>query len=110
MPGTEERNEHSEAAAERLASFGYRRIGLDHFALPGHSLADAFSNGRLRRNFQIYTTDPADASPGFGAPSIGKLPQGFVQNRTDIRNWQQDIDAGILPISHGKRLQTDDVI
>ena len=110
LPGTEERIEHSEAAAERLASFGYRRIGLDHFALPGDSLADALSNGRLRRNFQGYTTDPADALLGFGASSIGKLPQGFVQNRADIRNWQQDIDASILPISRGKRLQTDDMM
>ena len=47
---------------------------------------------------------------GFGVSSIGKLPQGFVQNRADIRNWRQDIDAGILPISHDKRLQTDDVM
>ena len=110
LPGTEERIEHSEAAAERLASFGYSRIALDHFALPGNSLADALSNGRLRRNFQVYTTDPADASLGFGASSIGKLPQGFVQNRAGIRNWQQDIDAGILPISHDKRLQTDNMM
>jgi oxygen-independent coproporphyrinogen-3 oxidase len=47
---------------------------------------------------------------GFGVSSIGKLPQGFVQNRADIRNWRQDINASILPISHRKRLQTDDVM
>jgi len=110
LPGTEARFEQAEAAADRLMGFGYHRIGLDHFALPGDSLADASSNGRLRRNFQGYTTDPADALLGFGVSSIGKLPQGFVQNRTDIRNWRQDIDAGILPISHGKRLRTDDVM
>jgi oxygen-independent coproporphyrinogen-3 oxidase len=51
LPATEARFEHSKAAAERLASLGYRRIGLDHFALLGDSLADASSNGRLRQNF-----------------------------------------------------------
>jgi len=110
LPPTEARFEHSEAAAERLVSLGYRGIGLDHFALPGDSLADVSSNRRLRRNFQGYTIDPADALLGFGISSIGKLPQGFVPNRANLRNWRQGNDAGILPISHGKRLQTDDVM
>tara|TARA_E500000331_G_scaffold275294_1_gene267625 strand:- start:886 stop:1158 length:273 start_codon:yes stop_codon:yes gene_type:complete len=42
--------------------------------------------------------------------SIGKLPQGFVQNREDFQNWRQDIEVGILSFSHGKRLQTNDVM
>ena len=35
---------------------GYVAIGLDHFALPDDSLAVAHREGRLRRNFQGYTT------------------------------------------------------
>ncbi|MBC8451664.1 MAG: coproporphyrinogen III oxidase, partial [Rhodospirillaceae bacterium] len=100
----------ADAAAARLPAFGYPSTGLAHFAQPADSLADAPSNGRLRRTFPGSTPDPADALLGFGVSSIGRLPQGFVQNRTDIRNWRQDIDAGILPISHGKRLQADDVM
>ncbi len=86
LPATEARFEHSEAAAERLASLGYRGIGLDHFELPGDSLTNASSNRRLRRNFQGYTIDPADTLLGFGISSIGKLLQGFVQNRANFRN------------------------
>jgi oxygen-independent coproporphyrinogen III oxidase len=37
---------------------GYVYIGMDHFALPGDSLAVAKRQGRLHRNFQGYTTQP----------------------------------------------------
>jgi oxygen-independent coproporphyrinogen-3 oxidase len=110
LPRTEARFKQAEAVAERLVNFGYHPIGLDHFALTGDSLGGVSSNGRLRQNFQGHTTDPADALLRFGVSSIGKLPQGFVQNQTDIRNWRQDIKAGILPVSHGKRLQIYDLM
>ena len=38
---------------------GYRRIGLDHFALSGDDLDRGSRNRTLRRNFQGYTTDTA---------------------------------------------------
>ena len=37
---------------------GYTYIGMDHFALPGDSLAAAKRQGRLHRNFQGYSTQP----------------------------------------------------
>ena len=52
LPDSIERHLQSETIAEALVDAGYVRIGLDHFALPGDSLAIARQDGRLKRNFQ----------------------------------------------------------
>ena len=110
LPGTVERFEQAEAATIKLSALGYQRIGLDHFALPTDSLAQAANFGRLRRNFQGYTADPADALLGLGASALSKLPGGFVQNQSDNRAWRREIEAGRLPVFRGKRTDTDDAM
>ena len=52
--------------------------------LPDDPMAIALRAGKLRRNFQGYTVDQADALLPFGASSIGRLPQGYVQNAADV--------------------------
>ncbi|MBT9471913.1 MAG: oxygen-independent coproporphyrinogen III oxidase [Pseudomonadota bacterium] len=101
LPGAAERLEQSEVAAEHLIAEGYVRIGLDHFALPSDDLAAAQAQGRLRRNFQGYTTDSARALIGVGASAIGSLPQGFVQNASQELAWRNALAAGDLPIARG---------
>ncbi|MGZ6013618.1 MAG: coproporphyrinogen III oxidase, partial [Caulobacteraceae bacterium] len=108
LPGAAERLAQSEAAAERLVGAGYVQLGLDHFATPEDSLARAAAAGELRRNFQGYTTDHAEALLGFGASSIGTLPQGFVQNLTREADWRKAVAAGALPIARGVALTDDD--
>lgn len=108
LPGATERLEQADVAANRLITHGYVRVGIDHFALPDDPLAIACGNGTLRRNFQGYTTDPADALIGFGVSSIGKLPQGYVQNAPDIGGWRRAIQTGCLPVVRGKALSADD--
>ena len=108
LPGTAERLDQSEAAAELLVSQGYVRIGLDHFALPGDSLCQAMTQGRMHRNFQGYTTDEATTLLGLGASAIGNLPQGFTQNVSQELGWRAAIDKGDLPISRGVALTDDD--
>ncbi len=66
------------------------------------------SERRLRRNFQGYTTDEADALIGLGASSIGKLPQGFVQNAPDIGGHARAVQAGRFAIVKGLELTDDD--
>ena len=108
LPGAAERLDQSEAAAERLVAEGYVRIGLDHFALPDDTLAGAQREGRLRRNFQGYTTDSAQTLLGLGASSIGSLPQGLVQNVAQELPWRNAVVAGDLPIARGVALTDDD--
>ena len=78
----------AETAAAMLEDHGYQRVGVDHFARPSDSLAAAAREGRVQRNFQGYTVDPADALIGLGASAIGKLPQGYVQNEPAIAGYQ----------------------
>lgn len=108
LPGPAERLEQSEAAAERLASLGYVRIGLDHFAAPHDPIAQALAKGHLRRNFQGYTTDTADTLLGLGASAIGSLPQGFAQNITQELGWRTAVKAGGLPVARGVALTAED--
>jgi len=108
LPDGSERFEQAEAAAARLVENGYRRIGLDHFALPGDSMAKALDEGRLHRNFQGYTTDQAQALLGFGASSIGALPQGYVQNAVPLRAWADAVRHGRPAVDKGVALSDED--
>jgi oxygen-independent coproporphyrinogen-3 oxidase len=80
LPDSLERLDQSDAIANALKEAGYLQIGLDHFALPDDAMAVALRDGKLRRNFQGYTTDASNILLGFGASAIGHLPQGYVQN------------------------------
>ena len=108
LPGLSERLEQAEVAAETLAAAGYTAIGLDHFALPDDDLAVAAREQRLRRNFQGYTVDEADALIGLGASAIGRLPQGFAQNAPDLGGYARSLAAGEFPIVKGVALSDDD--
>lgn len=108
LPGPAERLDQSESAAERLQAAGYVRIGLDHFARQDDSLALAHAQGRLKRNFQGYTDDPHDTLLGLGASSIGRLPQGYVQNEAAEYPWRKLVSDGRLPVKRGVVLTTDD--
>lgn len=87
---------------------GYSAIGLDHYALPGDAMAKAAAARRLRRSFQGYTTDSAPALVGFGASSIGSLPQGYVQNAQTAATYAKEIEADRLATVRGVALSPDD--
>ena len=108
LPGPAERQAQAEAIAKALVAAGYRQIGLDHFALPGDSLARAADSHKLHRNFQGYTTDPCRVLIGVGASAIGKLPQGFAQNATNIPEYERRAKDGNLPIARGCPISADD--
>jgi oxygen-independent coproporphyrinogen-3 oxidase len=108
LPGPIARLEQAQAAAETLQGLGYQAIGLDHFAQPDDELAAAAREKRLRRNFQGYTVDDADALIGLGATAIGKLPQGFVQNAPDVAGYSRAVAGGAFATVKGIALSDDD--
>lgn len=108
LPGSSARHGQAEAIAAALLAAGYRRIGLDHYALPGDAMAVAQKEGTLRRNFQGYTTDRSEVLLGFGASAIGRLPQGHVQNEVVIGRYVQRIGGGQLPTAKGYALSSED--
>ncbi len=108
LPGALERILQADAAERVLTDAGYVAIGLDHFARPEDEMAMAWREGRLRRNFQGYTTDAAPALVGLGASAIGSLPAGYAQNEPDERKYVTAVQAGLLPVKRGRALKGDD--
>jgi oxygen-independent coproporphyrinogen-3 oxidase len=108
LPDVTERFAQMNRASSSLTAAGYTAIGIDHFALPGDSLAVAAASGAMRRNFQGYTSDTADALIGMGASSIGQLPQGYIQNQPSTGEYQRQVNLGRLPVVRGFELSEED--
>ncbi len=99
LPDGSERFQQRMAIDRTLRAAGYVAIGLDHYAKPTDSMAHALENGRLRRNFQGYTDDHAETLIGFGASSIGSLPQGYVANVGGVPAYRKALEQHKLPIT-----------
>lgn len=108
LPGVVARFEQMALAADMLVSAGYEAIGIDHFALPADRLAVAARQGTLRRNFQGYTDDQADALVGLGASSIGQLPEGYIQNMPATGEYLRRVEEGGLAAVRGYALTEED--
>lgn len=108
LPDVDERYAQMKMAAAMLLEAGYEAIGIDHFAKPEDKLAVAARAGKLRRNFQGYTDDQATALIGFGASSIGQLPQGYVQNMAATGEYERMANQDGLTVVRGIALTDDD--
>ncbi|OPH34855.1 oxygen-independent coproporphyrinogen III oxidase [Moraxella atlantae] len=82
---------------EQLTAAGYQYIGIDHFAKPDDALAIAQRAGKLRRNFQGYTTHGDCDLLGFGVSAISQLGADYLQNASDLKAYEQTIAAHRLP-------------
>jgi len=107
LPDAGERWRQYLAIADALTTAGLVAIGLDHFAQSQDPLTQALRAGRLRRNFQGYTTDEASVLIGFGASAIGFLPQGYIQNHTGYHEYEAAI-ASSRPATARGRVITDE--
>ncbi|MDR3505413.1 MAG: oxygen-independent coproporphyrinogen III oxidase [Acidocella sp.] len=109
LPGAAARFAQAKAVARVLErEGGYVPVGLDHYARPGDSMADAAMAQTLHRSFQGYTTDAAPVLIGLGASAIGSLPQGYVQNAPGVPAYAAAIDQGHFAIAKGVALTQDD--
>lgn len=93
---------------DTICKNGYRAIGMDHFAKDTDPMVQALDKGTLRRNFQGYTTDTADALIGIGHSSIGSVPQGYIQNTTEPAFYARAVEGGKLPVKRGLKLTQED--
>ncbi|WP_114394849.1 oxygen-independent coproporphyrinogen III oxidase [Oleisolibacter albus] len=108
LPDADERLRQLVAIEEALLAAGYVRIGMDHFARPDDAIAIAARTGTLRRNFQGYTTDGADALIGLGASAIGRLPQGFVANVVPVPGYLKAVEQTGLAVGRGFAVSVED--
>ncbi len=110
LPTPEERLELYDTARRLFMWDGYNEIGIDHFATPQDGLSTALSGGTLRRNFQGYTDDTAEALIGVGASSISRFPQGFVQNAPATGAHTAAIRAGHFSAAKGHVFSGQDLL
>ena len=93
-----------------LVGVGYVYVGMDHFALPGDSLAVAKRQGRLHRNFQGYSTQPDCDLIGLGVSAIGRVGTTYSQNVKTLDAYYDNLRRGQLPIDRGLALTHDDIV
>ena len=108
LPRPEERLKLFETARDLFVADGYDEIGIDHFALPTDGLAQAARAGRLRRNFQGYTDDTAEALIGLGASSISRFPQGYAQNAPGTAAYVRAVREGRFATAKGHTFSGQD--
>ncbi|MDZ5460042.1 oxygen-independent coproporphyrinogen III oxidase [Azohydromonas lata] len=97
-------------AIQGFLGFGYTYIGMDHFALPGDTLAAAKRQGRLHRNFQGYSTQPDCDLIGLGVSSIGRMGATYSQNAKTLPEYYDAVRQGHFPIVRGLALTRDDLV
>jgi len=108
LPAAMDRMAQARAAADVLISAGYQPIGLDHFATTDDELVRHQRAGKLRRNFQGYTTDQSRNLLGFGTSAIGILHDGYVQNAAATPAYRDAIRNGRLATVRGCALTDED--
>jgi oxygen-independent coproporphyrinogen-3 oxidase len=110
LPNAAERLLLLQLAVHTLGEAGYEYIGMDHFALPGDSLAQAQHDGTLHRSFQGYTTHANRDLVSFGVSAIGHVGDLYVQNHKLLAAYEGALSSGVLPSSRGRSLNRDDHI
>lgn len=110
LPTPEERLELFRIARDLLVWDGYDEIGIDHFARPDDGLSKAARSGRLRRNFQGYTDDPAQVLIGLGASAISRFPQGYAQNAAATGDYTARIRASRFAAARGHAFVGEDLL
>ena len=110
LPSEEEKLQLFVDAVDKLVGGGYEHIGMDHFAKPGDPLVIARDNGSLHRNFQGYTTHGETDLVGFGVSAISHVGNTFTQNYHELTAWEDEIDAGRIPVFRGYVQSRDDSI
>jgi oxygen-independent coproporphyrinogen-3 oxidase len=110
VPQASLRRELYERSRERLEQQGYREIGLDHFALESDGLWKSQQAGAMHRNFMGYSDREVQPLIGLGVSAIGDGGDAFAQNEKDLRQYQQRVLAGELPIHRGHLLDAEDLV
>jgi oxygen-independent coproporphyrinogen-3 oxidase len=108
LPDAELRFAQAELGHRMLTHAGYDPIGFDHYALAHDPLSLAARHGRLRRNFQGFTDDPAEVMIGLGASAISRFPGLLVQNDKNAGRYRIKATSGLLPAERGIARSAED--
>ncbi|WP_088281187.1 oxygen-independent coproporphyrinogen III oxidase [Ideonella sp. A 288] len=110
LPPPDSRVQMLGGAIAGFIGHGYTYIGMDHFALPGDSLAAAKRQGRLHRNFQGYSTQPDCDLIALGVSAIGRMGTTYSQNAKTLDEYYDAVRQGSFPVVRGLSLTRDDLV
>ncbi|WP_343631139.1 oxygen-independent coproporphyrinogen III oxidase [Fluviicola sp.] len=109
LPDPDLKREIYEVSRQMLVTNGYVEIGMDHFALPGDSLAKAAGEKQLHRNFMGYTTKSSGLLIGLGMSAISECKSGFAQNEKSTARYLELVESGLLPVTRGHEMSAPDM-
>lgn len=109
-PSLLEKQKIFDLARIKLIDAGYLAIGIDHFVKPQDTLANAYANQTMTRNFQGYDLGLSSTLIAFGISAISQFKEGFFQNVKDLNTYLSLLEKEIMPVCHGKILTEDDQI
>ncbi|MCI1191075.1 oxygen-independent coproporphyrinogen III oxidase [Calidifontimicrobium sp. SYSU G02091] len=110
LPSAADRVAMLGTAIRGFLGHGYTYIGMDHFALPGDSLAVAKRQGRLHRNFQGYSTQPDCDLIGLGVSAIGRIGATYSQNVKTLDQYYDAMRQRQFATERGLALSRDDLV
>lgn len=110
LPKDEEKRWLYEIGKELFSEMGYVEIGMDHFALPSDSLYQATVDKTLHRNFMGYTSNKTQLMIGLGMSAISDSWYAFAQNVKTVKEYQELVNAGEIPIFKGHLLSQEDLV
>ncbi|MBI3898886.1 MAG: hypothetical protein HY308_11395 [Gammaproteobacteria bacterium] len=98
------------ATLQVLDAAGYVYLGMDHFALPEHELAQARRQGRLHFGVRGYCAGHDCDWIGLGPDAISKIGSTYCRNEDNPVRYSELVDCGRLPIKYGVVLSQDDMV
>jgi oxygen-independent coproporphyrinogen-3 oxidase len=110
LPNTHDKGKLYEIGRGLLRNYGYREIGMDHFALPKDPLFDAERTGTLHRNFMGYTPQHTQLLIGLGVSSISDSYYAFAQNVKVVEEYMELVNNNEIPVFKGHMLTQDDLV
>lgn len=110
LPAPETKLSILQKTINSLGNYGYKFIGMDHFAKPDDELAKAQEQGVLHRNFQGYTTLPECDLVGLGVSAISIIGDNYAQNKKELREYYQDIEEKGFATARGMVLSGEDCL
>lgn len=110
FPSPEEKLSMLTTAISLLPEYGYRYIGMDHFARKDDELSKALDNGTLHRNFQGYSTHAELEMVALGMSGISMGESLYIQNAKEIGKYYEVLDGGRLPVQKVLELNEEDKV
>jgi oxygen-independent coproporphyrinogen-3 oxidase len=110
LPVAAEKRALYETGKELFINASYADIGMDHFALPGDELLNAFNTKTLHRNFMGYTTNATRLLIGLGCSAISDTWGSFGQNSKTVEEYIQTVHRGHFPVFKGHVLTDEDLL